>query len=618
MTRTTFPKIHVILLCAFLALALTSLHSPALAASEEDLQTLEMFYEGKDLVVSATRNPKPISQTAENITVITAADIEMMGAHTLADVLNNIPGIQTDDRGSVGTFSGVSIQGADMFNILVMQDGVTLNFLGDGHADIASIPVQNIERIEIVKGPGSSSWGSALGGVINIVTKSPIEERTFGGSVSASIGEKLTRDARGEASGTVGRLGYFLYAGHLASDGLRPITGIDVNNLYGKLRLELPERGSLLFTLGYNRESTGEAGDVLDLAINDSHRNFLSTFSLNYPLNDRIDLDLSLRGTSRSLDETITILSSGALFQVRTTDESTYGGSAKLTWRQWFQSLAVGADFDHIDFDFSSDTPEFSAVSELHLKSDKWGVFLNDTFTFGELAITPGIRYDRMKPVGDFISPSLGIAWSLNDKTILRAYGARGFSLPVIIPDSIQEEVRTLQAEVESTQIPHLWLKTTLFRNYISDHQAFDPDGNTILEKHLKQGVEVEAKTVPILNTSLSAGYTFIDATNRDTGEVLQNIPRQIVKLGLHYDDKNSFRGSLLGRYAWWNASADNNARYNPIIWDLNLSKKVLRTHDSAVELFFTAHNLFNGAQYNFDAFKNARRWVEGGIRFNF
>ncbi len=617
MAHRIFRKICHILLCALVLLA--SLNAPALAAPDEDLQTLEMFYEGNDLVVSATRAPKPISQTAENITVITAAEIEMMGAHTLADVLNNVSGIVTNDRGSIGTFSGLSIQGADPFQILVMEDGVTLNFISDGTPDIASIPVQNIERIEIIKGPGSSSWGSALGGVVNIVTKSPVEEKKLGGALSFSAGERGTRNVRGEASGTIGPFGYYQYAENINSSGMRPITGIDANYLYSKLRWELPGQGSLLFTLGYTRESIGQGGDTVDLAIRDHpHYNLLYTSALNYPLGKQVDLDLSFRGANKYFFETINFLSTGDLLQVRSTQESSIGGSAKLTWRNQLQSLVAGVDFDHYKLDAHISSPLFAAATDLDFRSDKWGVFFNDTLTFGPLAFTGGIRYDRMHPVGDFTSPSLGFAWNLNGKTILRAYAARGYSLPLIIPGSTQEKVWTCQAGVETTQIPYFWLKTSLFLNYISDHQSFDSVGNPILVKLKKQGVEVEVKTVPLFNTSFSAGYAFVDARDRDNGEIVKDIPRQIVKMGLHYDDKRTFRAAFLGRYVFYNASPALNAKESAVIWDLTLAKKVLSVQDLALELFFNAHNLFNGAQYPDATFKNTPRWLEGGARFNF
>ncbi|HEX8960032.1 MAG TPA: TonB-dependent receptor [Geobacteraceae bacterium] len=611
-----FSKIGASLSIACMVLAY--LCSPVLAGDDGDLQTLRMYYEGKDLVVSSTRDPKPVSQTAENITVVTAADIEMMGAHTLVDVLANVPGVQTDDRGSVGSSSGLFIQGADTTHILVLMDGVTLNFLGEGSFDIAAIPVQNIERVEIVRGPGSSSWGSALGGVINIVTKSPADNRTIGGALSFSAGERETRDSRGEVSGSVGSLGYYLSAVNLRSDGLRPHTAVDESNLYAKLRWELADRGSLLYTLAYSRVERGDGQvDPPGVALNEGLSSFLSTLSLNYLVSDRANLDLSLRTTSRPGDATMNALGTGDLIQQRTVHESTLGGSAKVSWRDRFQSIALGADFDHVDFNF--DAPQSPQLNQQHLRSDKWGVFLNDTITIGKLTVTPGLRYDQVNPVGDFISPSLGAVWSLNDATLLRVYAARGYGLPIIVPGSTQEKVLTIQAGVETTQIPHLWLKTTLFRNYLSDVQVVDfRTREIVMAKEQKQGVEVEAKSAPLFNAFLSAGYTFVDATNRDSGAVLENVPRQVVKLGLNYDDPRFFRASLLGRYVWWNASSDNGASYNPVVWDLNLAKRLSAPGGTAVELFFNAHNIFNGAQYSFYAFKNPRRWVEGGVKFEF
>jgi vitamin B12 transporter len=603
----------IIKMCLILssALLIASIHSFALAASDEDMQTLGMYYKADDLVVSATRNPKPISKSAENITVITAKEIEMMGAHTLVDVLAKVAGIQASDMGGPGFFNEFSIQGADANHILVMLDGVTLNLMGTPFVDISGFPLQDIERIEIVKGPGSSSWGSALGAVINIVTKSPLEGRNVGGALSFSGGERGTRDSRGEVSGTAGQFGYYLYAGNLASEGFRPNTSVDQNDIYAKLRWDLPEKGSLLFSIAYDRGIAGE-GDSPDpdYLYRFRRRYFLSTLSFNYPVNDKIDLDLSLRTTYKKVDEfAISDPSSGDMAH-----ETSNGGSAKLTWRGGINTLVVGADYDHLNIE------DFT----FHIFSDKYGLFLNDTMAIGDLSITPGIRYDQMRPVGDFFSPSLGVAWNPTDKITLRAYGAHGYSLPLLCPvrnaNATEQKVTTVQAGVETTHIPWLWLKTTFFWNQLSDVQVYDPALQEVtFEKQLKQGVEVEGKTVPIYNTSLSAGYTFVDAKDRDTGATLQGIPSQIVKLGLHYDDDpHSFRGSLLGRYGWLNSPAYYNGKYNTIIWDLNLSKKVFIRHDTSIELFFNAHNLFNGAQYNNDFLQNARRWLEGGIRFNF
>jgi vitamin B12 transporter len=618
MPRCFFQKVLAIFLPTLLLLAF--LHGPALAASNDDMETLGMYYEAKDLVVTATRNPKPLSQAAENITIITAKEIEMMGAHTLVDVLANVPGIQANDRGGPGSSDDLYVQGAKNTHVLFMLDGVALNQWVDQFIDLPLIPLQNIERIEIVKGPGSSSWGSALGGVINIVTKSPLEGRRAGGTVSFSGGERGTRDTRGELSGTVGPLGYYLFAANLVSSGFQPNTAVDQNNIYGKLRWEFPEQGSLMFTVAYDRGGVGD-GYVPYFKSKLRRTHFLSTLSFNYPINDSIDLDLSLRTNyNKSVDygnwlidiPDYDIHAGDPLEEIKGHEESN-GGSARITWRGRMNTLAAGFDYDHLD---AVGDPSSGDVG-VKLISDKYGLFVNDTLAIGDFSVTPSIRYDRMRPVGDFFSPSLGVAWNPTDKVTLRAYWAKGYSLPNLEPDSTQEKVTTVQAGVETTYIPWLWLKTTFFWNRLSDVLNQDT-GN--LDKQRKLGVEVEGKTVPIFNTCLSAGYTFIEGENQETDEELNPFPHQIVKLGIHYNDvQHSLRGALLGRYVTGNSPYSTNSKSSAMLMDLNLAKKVFAWRDTGVELFFNAHNLFNGAQFTLDSgFKNARRWFEGGIKFEF
>ena len=90
-------------------------------------------------------------------------------------------------------------------------------------------------------------------GVINVITKSPDESRKFGGVVSSSIGERNTGDYRGEVSGKVAGVGYYLSGGGLLSDGLLSHNGFHGGNFYTKLKSSPTDRADLTFTLGYNR-----------------------------------------------------------------------------------------------------------------------------------------------------------------------------------------------------------------------------------------------------------------------------------------------------------------------------------------------------------------------------
>ena len=141
----------------------------AVAASQslDEMRLLDIYFHPKDLVISATRHPKPIAKTAENITIVTAEEIRNMNAHSVADVLNRVPGLFVNYNQDFAAPSLIKIQGSDEHHVLVLLDGVRWNFLAGGNAEVNSIPVDIIDRIEVVRGPASSAWGSSLGGVVN-------------------------------------------------------------------------------------------------------------------------------------------------------------------------------------------------------------------------------------------------------------------------------------------------------------------------------------------------------------------------------------------------------------------------------------------------------------------
>jgi vitamin B12 transporter len=598
------------------------------AQPEREQNTLEMFYEEDDVVVTPSRYPKSISRVAENVTIVTADQIKAINAHTVTDVLNTVTGVQVAAWGGPGSFSDVLIEGSDPRHVLVLIDGVSQNSLSEGKADIGAIPVQNIERIEIVKGPASSAWGSSLGGVVNIITKSPDDTRKIGGIASASIGTKYTGDYRGEVSGRVGSFGYYMNGGGLESEGLLPNDSFHGGNMYTKLKLAATERADLTFTFGYNSGSRGD-GEIpaYDLAFDSDFTYLFSTLSLNYLVDNDLFLDLSLRTARRETQNFFDQLSTGIRLNYMTlsaTDKE-FGGTAKLTWIQKMHQLVGGVDFDLAEL-------ESAAVTNGSQRLDKWAIFVNDTLTLGRFSLIPGIRYDYTSSNGDFWSPSLGATCNLAASTILRAYVARGFSIPPLAftyaigignPDLKVERVWSYAAGFETAALRYLWLKTMFFRNDIKDLVGTDilPDGGVMLvnkEKERRQGVEVEVKTMPVYNLSLLAGYAFVDAKNLVTGEQVTGIASDTVDVGIQYDDRKSFLAVLKGHYIWWHMNPQDKGSYTTMIWDLNLAKKIYSVAETAASLFFTAHNLFNGSQYPVDPFRNPGRWFEGGVRFSF
>jgi vitamin B12 transporter len=623
----------------------------AFAQPEEEMQILRLFYNEKDLdlVVSPTRYPKPISQVAENITVITAKNIEDMNAHTVAEVLNRVPGIFVNFNQDFGAISLFHIQGSEPRHVLVLLDGVPWNYLNSGSVETNSIPAGIIERIEIIKGPASSAWGSSLGGVINIITKTAGNSVKPGGSISASYGKSNTQDYRAQVSGKAGSVGYYLFAGHQKSDGLRSSKSFDNTSLYSKVKIPISKNINIGLTMGYSTPQIG-LGDfpTLDISQTGDTRTFFGTASLDALIGREFSLNFSVYDFNQKSVITTNSLglgstgSAGEIYYEHYANEKTAGGSGKLVWRHGIHTAVLGVDLSRGKLDQT-----ITAGSVLQLKGvpassstqpdiDKQAIYINDTIIIDRWAITPGIRYDNNSITGSFISPSLGVTYKLGKDSILRASVARGFTIPPLSwtsggalyldpnPSLDPEEVWSYQAGAETGVINYLWLKATVFHHDLKNALVLNrygggpPAYNDIFinkGKVRRDGLEIEAETVPIYNISLSAGFAYVDIDPTDEKGVSYNYACNI---GIRYDDKKSFRAELFGHYVWWDLDESCMAEHDDFIWDLNLNKKIWSKEKAATKLFFTAHNIFNGSQYTYGDNKNPETWIEAGIRFKF
>ena len=610
------PPVLALVRALLTAAVCLGLSVPAVHAEEDDLRSLELYNGASVETVSSGRSPRPASQTAENITVVTASEIEAMNAHTLADILFTATGVQFESLRTPGTSVNWEIQGSRVNHILVLIDNVPLNNLAENFPDISSVPVQMIERVEIVKGAASSSWGSALGGVVNVITKSPQTDRTFGGLASASLGKKATADGRGEVTGTLNRFGYYLTGGKLRSDGLQQNNMADLNNFYGKLRYDLPQRGSLTLTTGLVGGSSGQLA-LAPADVNQDMSLLISTLSIQYPLTESLSIDAAAR--LKRTDMEIDTLSQvgNTLLKVVRDEESDSGASLKASWHDELQRLVAGLDYDHVKAHLS--LPQKQA-DVLNNSADRVGVFLNDTVTLGGFAVTPSVRFDHTGSAGDLFSPSFGVTYALTENSVLRGYTARGYSLISLNRDDSTEKVWTSQVGFESAEIPFLWLKGTLFRNDTWNVTAGpDQSGVFFKQRQLKQGYELEGRTLPCLDTSLSLGYTFVDAKDGDSGAILPGIARHTLNLSVKYEDSRHLRALLTAHYIdWHTADGGQNGKYAAVICDLHLSKKFEYSDSRSVELFVSVRNIFNGEQELISAYKNPGRWGEAGVRCAF
>ena len=188
---------------------------PGVAWTQVDVKTMQ------EVVVTATRTPSTLDKVGGNsVTVISAEDIQAKGPLTVEEVLQGIPGIDVSTTGGLGSSTSVFMRGADSKNTLVLVDGVMFNDPSSANrsANLGNLTVDNIERIEIVRGAMSVLYGSnATAGVINIITKKGTGKPSLYGRIEA--GSYSTWKLSGGSSGTANIFNYSLSVSRTETDG---------------------------------------------------------------------------------------------------------------------------------------------------------------------------------------------------------------------------------------------------------------------------------------------------------------------------------------------------------------------------------------------------------------
>ena len=322
-----------------------------------------MFYEGEDLVVTSTRNTKSISHVAENITVVTAKDIELMNAHTVAEVLNRLPSMYVEFFGR--DFVSASLTrtfGTNEAHTKVLLDGVPWNYVAAGRAETYEIPVGIIDRIEIIKGPASSSWGSSLAGMINIITKKGNREKKINGIVGGSYGKANSIDLKGEINGGVDKTDYYLYSGYKKSDGLDFNRYAEDGSVYGNAGFQVNDNFKVGFSGGYfdSKINLGDESfyedfynDYINYSQPDKIRSEFVTLSGDYHFSKDLKLNITANYLNR-VNNSFYNEGYQNLYSYKYEgmyEDNKYYVNTNLVWDVGFNSIVFGADYERNTLD---------------------------------------------------------------------------------------------------------------------------------------------------------------------------------------------------------------------------------------------------------------------------
>lgn len=495
------------------------------------------------------------------------------------------------------------------------------NDIFSGMAITNAIPVEIISRIEVIKGPASSTWGSALGGVVNIITKQTGATERPTGALSASYGEANSQEYSATVAGKTGPAGYFIAAGSQSSDGLMGNRFYDRENVFAKVSIDLPHASTLTLISGYSEpEMRFFDSYALNERVEGADRNFWGTASLDSRLTDNINFNANVyRNAQKHIRPYYTLLPAKALMYEYYQDNWTNGVNAMLNGNFGAHQLVAGGEFERSESELETNATYYDEV---------WAVYLNDTYSLGAFAIIPGIRFDHLSLSDDFTSPSIGLTWCFAGHSLLRAVVARGFKRPYLqdvnwaLDELKPERLTSYQFGLETADLFSLGtVKATVFEHHVKDTWYWNAASDYLTYnagKTRRYGYELGLDTASFYHLSAQASFTYVytdysDETDKDNDDLYYG------KLTILYDNPSLLTLELFGGYTWWNEERIYpGADYGTMIWDLNVSKTLQSGGQTSIRLFAAVHNLFDGRDYYSPAYENPHRWVEAGLRFNF
>ena len=370
----------------------------------------------------AGKRPQLPSTTPASISIITADEIARLGALSVADVLRVLPEARIKASGGPGSLTTVSIRGSSSTQVLILLDGVPLNRPDQASVDLSTLPIQDVDHIEVLRGPFSAIYGSAaLGGVINIVTRAAPQT-----VLSSRIGSYGLSGNVLSLGGQVAGLTYLVQGILNASDGFVRDTDFSNFTTMAKLRWSTAADAGVTLTLNRFSHNVGTPGPLPSI-----FQDFLAR-----TLEGRTLVDLNWRQGRAGgpgamlrlyfLDDDVNFNSPGIAFQ---SDDVAHLWGLQgqiVTALGPGNLLTVGAEYQGQNIAHSDNTPSAFTNTGHDL-----GLYLQDDWQITSgILLSVGVRDDNFQAYGSQVDPRIGVVVLLSDRLVFRAGAGRTFRAP--------------------------------------------------------------------------------------------------------------------------------------------------------------------------------------------
>ena len=592
-----------------IAVALSVVLQPAFAVADDEAA----------VIVTATRIPTRINEVIADVTVIDRAAIEQAGPATLPELLARQPGLHLVDNGGRGKIASIFMRGTGSAHALLLVDGMPFGSATTGQPSLHNLPLSQIERIEILRGPASSLYGSdAIGGVIQVFTKRGEGPARF--TAYAGIGSNATREAQAGVSGSSGPLSYSFSAAHYTTDGFNVAAdpqrfntinfslpnpdddGYRNTALNGRLVYEIAKGHQIGATIleAKSRNYFDRGGPTVDAYNNDKTRAY-GVFLRNR-LNDVWTSELRW-GSSE--DESESFAPDRSLFATIQT---------QWIWQNDFR-LPVGKLLVAIE---NKVQQVDSTTAYSVMKRDVNSLVLGYQGNVGAHSWQTALRRDDNSQFGAETTGSLGYGYHITDAWQARAALGTAFKAPTFnqlyFPNFGNTNLKPEKAR--NREVGLHWQQggqhasVTYFDNRIADLIEGSPVTNIgkarIKGTSLAYGLQHGAWT-------LDAGLDLMRPINDATGDRLQRRPAEMLKLAVSYapgDWRIGGETSMVGRR--YDTTTEGRPMHGYGVANLFASKAL----DQAWSLEGRINNLFDRVYENAWAYAVPGREIFVGLRY--
>jgi vitamin B12 transporter len=537
------------------------------------------------VVVTATRLPTPELQVGSSITVVSADDIASRKIQTLPDLLKQVPGLNVVQTGGPGGQTSVFMRGTNSNHTKVLVDGIDVSDPSNsgGAFDFGQFLTQDIQKVEILRGPQSGLYGSdAIGGVINIITKSGSGPAQFNAGVEAG-----SFDTFNQTGGVSGSLEQFHYAANLEHfhSGKTPVTPLDllapgeqrIDDYYDnvtastKLGFDVTENFDLGLVARYTDTHLRLTGE--------NFNNFPATPDSAQSANNTLQTYTRATAHVLSFGGTLEQTLGAAYSSIRSSDFSpeaprsdAFGERVKFDWQGNIklaanEKLVLGVEHqrDEITAPISASTKIDSGYAELQ---SGFGDRLFDTVA---------VRYDNNDRFGGKVTYRFAPAYLITETgTKLKASIGTGFKAPTLnqlfqsFPDFNFFANPNLKPETslgwdvgfeQAVSVDTVRFGVTYFHNNIKNLIADSADFTTDINvgRAVTQGVESFVSYEPLRTLAFRLDYTYTQATDDIAHEELLRRPKHKGSLNTAWQatSRLSLSATLLSVSSWVDGNRD-------------------------------------------------------------